>query len=197
VERRFLEVCRLLGLPDAERAVLAYAMVRELTSFDDFPASCPSRSARAVYIAMAADCPASAVEKALSPAGILRKYDVVDDVGDLCRGEFRQYLAGLGGETLEWRFYRERPTDAALPWEYFGALAREHGAILKRLLRAADGRGGANVLLHGAPGTGKTSFAESLARELGFTLYEIRQGDRNGEHVSAQSRLAGIRLCNG
>ena len=194
---RFEEVCRLLRLGEVEREVLAYAMVRHLTSFDDFPAVNFDPAERLVFFAMAADCPASAVEKALSPPGALRKYEVLDADGDLCSGEFRRYLAGVGDESLEWRFYRKRGTEEALPWEYYGALAREHGAILKRLLRAADGHGGANVLFHGAPGTGKTSFAETLARELGLSLYEIRQGDRNGEHVSAQSRLAGIRICNG
>jgi len=198
MEARFEEVSRVLRLDEAEREILAYAMVRAMTRFDDFPVCrSPESAERAVFVAMAVDCPASRVDRALSRGATLRKFDVLDGDGDLCRGTFRDYLEAGGDSPLEGRFYRRRETAKALPWAYYGALASEHGALLRRLLRAADGRGGANVLFHGAPGTGKTSFAETLARELGLELYEIRQGDRNGEHVSSQSRLAGIRICNG
>lgn len=65
------------------------------------------------------------------------------------------------------------------------------------MILSATGRRSANILLYGAPGTGKTSFAKTLARELGIDLYEIRQGDKNGEDDSAQNRMTGIRICNG
>ncbi|MBQ7252111.1 MAG: AAA family ATPase [Kiritimatiellae bacterium] len=192
------EVCRALKLGEAERGLLEYALVRQRTVFDDFPLHGPKLSGRVrtTFLAMAVDCPESEVEKALSPGGALRKHDVLDDEGDLARGPFREYLEGCGPMALEGRFYKRRDTKDALPWAYFGALAKNHGTVLKRLLKAADGRGGANVLLYGEPGTGKTSFALALARELGMTLYEILQGTRDGEKVEAQSRMTGIFLCN-
>jgi SpoVK/Ycf46/Vps4 family AAA+-type ATPase len=61
---------------------------------------------------------------------------------------------------------------------------------------AKSGKRGVNILFYGEPGTGKTSFAKTLAKELGLDLFEIRQGDRNGERNSPQSRMAGIRICN-
>ena len=61
---------------------------------------------------------------------------------------------------------------------------------------AKSGARGVNILFYGEPGTGKTSFAKTLAKELALDLYEIRQGDRDGERNSPQSRIAGIRICN-
>ena len=98
---------------------------------------------------------------------------------------------------LEGQFYKKTPTDDALPWDYYGKLAEEHGGILRSMISSAkSGKRGVNILFYGEPGTGKTSFAKTLAKELGLDLFEIRQGDRNGERNSPQSRMAGIRICN-
>lgn len=36
---------------------------------------------------------------------------------------------------------------------------------------------GVNILVYGPPGTGKTEFAKSVAKTLGFNLYEVNIGD--------------------
>ena len=199
LEARVDEMCRVLKLDDTERDVLIYSLVRAMSCFDDYPSGGCRRSRHDVelFYAMATDRPVSAVMKAMSADGILRKFEVLDSDGDLCRGPFRNYLENGDGEMLEGQFYKKTPTDDALPWDYYGKLAEEHGGILRSMISSAkSGKRGVNILFYGEPGTGKTSFAKTLAKELGLDLFEIRQGDRNGEHNSPQSRMAGIRICN-
>ena len=198
MEERVDEICRVLKLDAVERDVLIYSLVRLMTCFDDYPARCTNgRNERAIYYAMAIDCPCSAVVKALSAKGRLQRYDVLDGDGDLQRGSaVRNYIEGGSDSMLEGQFYKKVDVDDVLPWDYFGKLADEHGEILKDIISASGGRRGVNILFYGAPGTGKTSFAKTLARELGKDLYEIRQGDRDGERNKPESRMAGIRICN-
>lgn len=199
MELRMDEVCRVLKLNEVERDVVSFAAVRAMTCFDDFPVGCCNgRHDRVLYCAMALDRPCSAITKALSAEGTLRKYEVLDSDGDFGRSNtFRNYLESGDGDMLEGRFYKKTPVEEALPWDFYGKLAEEHGATLKRLIGSSTGKRGSNILLYGEPGTGKTSFAKTLARELGLDLYEIRQGDKDGGDDSAQSRMTGIRICNG
>ena len=198
MEERVAEICRVLRLDAVEREVLIFSLVRLMTCFDDYPARCTNgRNERAMYYAMAIDCPCSAVVKALSAKGRLMRYDVLDGDGDFQRGSaVRNYIEGGSDSMLEGQFYKQVDVGDALPWNYFGKLAEEHGEILKDIMSASGDRRGVNILFYGAPGTGKTSFAKTLARELGKDLYEIRQGDRDGERNKPESRMAGIRICN-
>ena len=199
IETRMDEICRVLKLDEVERETLIYAAVRAMTCFDDFPVgNTNGRNDRAMFIAMAVDRPCSTVTNALAAKGKLRRYEVLDSDGDLLRGNaFRNYLECGDGEMLEGQFYKKTSTEDALPWDYYGKLAEEHGGILRRMISSVkSGKRGVNILFYGEPGTGKTSFAKTLAKELGLDLYEIRQGDRNGERNSPQSRMAGIRICN-
>jgi SpoVK/Ycf46/Vps4 family AAA+-type ATPase len=58
----------------------------------------------------------------------------------------------------------------------------------------AQGRPGANVLIHGMPGSGKTEFARMLATLLGTSLYEIVTERRDGSLLSSGDRLRAYRL---
>ena len=199
MEVRMDEICSILKLNEVERDVLVYAAVRLMTCFDDFPTgNTNGRNDRAVFIAMAIDRPCSMVTNALLSTGKLRRYEVLDGDGDLGRGcTFRNYIECGDVEMLEGQFYKKTPVEDALPWDYYGRLAEEHGGILRNMISSAKfGKRGVNILFYGEPGTGKTSFAKTLAKELGLDLFEIRQGDRDGERNSPESRMAGIRICN-
>ena len=39
--------------------------------------------------------------------------------------------------------------------------------------------------------------ARSLAKELGRTVYEIKQGDDDGRNMKSEARMVGIQVCNG
>ncbi len=82
------------------------------------------------------------------------------------------------------------------PWEAFAHLGRE-AEIVAALLREAMTRGesGVHVLLHGAPGTGKTSFAMALALHLGVRLRPVTEADDHDDEPSRAERLSGLRLA--
>lgn len=199
MEERIGEVCRVLKLDAIERDILLFSAVRQMTCFDDFPAgSTRGRNDHAMFYAMAIDCPVSAVVKAMAQKSHLMRYDVLDRDLDFQRGSaIRAFIEGGDGNMLEGQFYKKLSVDDALPWEYYGKLAEEHGGILRQMIASAkSGARGVNILFYGEPGTGKTSLAKTLAKELALDLYEIRQGDRDGDRNSPQSRMAGIRICN-
>lgn len=50
-------------------------------------------------------------------------------------------------------------------------------------------RNGVNVLVYGAPGTGKTQLTRVLAEQLGMPLYEITSEDDDGDPIEGERRL--------
>lgn len=63
--------------------------------------------------------------------------------------------------------------------------------IVRPYLRhvASTGRAGVNILMYGAPGTGKTQLARVLAAELGCDLFEVASEDTDGDAVNGKTRL--------
>ncbi len=53
---------------------------------------------------------------------------------------------------------------------------------------------GVNVLLYGAPGTGKTQLARVMAHQLGLSLFEVALENRNGDRIHGNNRLSAYRL---
>lgn len=58
-----------------------------------------------------------------------------------------------------------------------------------------ESRKGVNILLHGAPGTGKTELSRLLARELNGALYEIASADEDGDPIQGERRLRAFRAA--
>jgi len=86
----------------------------------------------------------------------------------------REYLVGLGDKKLSNTYFgRVLTTHLKLP--DFG-IPQPEFQVVKALLQA---RKGCNILFYGRPGTGKTSLAACLAKELGLELYQVKASDED------------------
>lgn len=64
---------------------------------------------------------------------------------------------------------------------------------LRRTL--SSGAKGVNVIVHGAPGTGKTELARVLAAEMSCELFEVSSEDGDGDPVNGERRLRALRAA--
>ena len=69
--------------------------------------------------------------------------------------------------------------------------------VLQPYLRhaAAAGKRGVNIFIHGAPGTGKSQLARTLAGDLGCELFEVASEDSDGDPVNGTRRLEAFRAA--
>lgn len=191
LEKRFAELKRLLRLSDLESEILLLAYVKYETCLV-WPRRVESRE-KPLFYAMALDRSFSEISRVMTAKGKLRKFNLLDGDWDFNGRTLGGYIDGTAADAIERQFYRKSEETDILPWAYYGELAKKDGETIKRMLQVCKGR--LNILLYGAPGTGKTSFARTLAKEMGLQTYEIRQGDEDGKNMNASARMVGIQIA--
>lgn len=194
---RFEETGRFFKFTDLELEILRFAYIRGTTAFNSDPfagrRNGTNWNQRMNFYAMALDRSVAEVKAACAADACLRKYEFINSDLDI-KSDIQEYLAGEDNKPLQGRFFRERKMKDVLPWNFYGKSLQRHGELIRRLVSSKHG--GVNVLLYGEPGSGKTSFAETLAEELGRRIYEVMHGDENGQNTSLGSRLVGVQVCN-
>ena len=89
------------------------------------------------------------------------------------------------------------PVPSELEWCDFDHLGadRKH---LRKIVHGAlqSGAAGVNILLYGAPGTGKTEFTKVLAARLGVNLFSIGDSDDDGDEPSRLERLQELKMAH-
>lgn len=198
--KRLSEFCSLMrfGPVDRDLLLVSYFIWSNLLEWPTSRSSRSNRDARVEALAMYVDRSVPEVRAALASDAPLVRSGALDDDLDFS-SDLSGFFAGIDKRPLASRFFR-KDEDKPLPWTFFGRLASGHGALLRKML--APGAGPANVLLYGAPGTGKTSFARALAAETGRTCYFVSQdpgGERRGDGArgSAALRFSALRVADG
>ena len=93
------------------------------------------------------------------------------------------------------RHFLEPATSCDLTSDDFPHLADDFSALTQYLQGAMKERTrGVNLLIYGAPGTGKTVFAKALAQSLNARLYEVANHFDNGEPIHKGERLAFLKM---
>lgn len=150
------------------------------------------------YFAMLTGIDEITVREILAVSGKLRRFGVVNSRDSKCELTEAAF-SFMGGAivNLTSAFYDE-DRETPLPSAYFAELSERHLPVLKSLLKGGNGRG-VNIILYGASGTGKTSFARRIAKDAGRRLLKVVQSKvKDGEYATVEShdRCTALRVCS-
>ena len=194
LQTRMEEIQRYLGLDDHERDILLVFFLQESgrLKLGDFAISTYRDSFDPRKLATAAALDESQIGKYFSANANLQKYGIIDRDGDIDHG-FMSFLTGISDKPLSERFWT-KSAEEPLPWEFHGKIAEEHGKVIAEMVKSKPADRGLSILLYGAAGAGKTSFAVSLGAMLGKEVYFVAQGDRDSRRASysASFRFAAL-----
>lgn len=203
-------LAELVGISAAECSVLGFAtMLHHERELDDAADTLGLLSSSAIVdvLARLLDLSPEAVRAALSSHGVLARSGLlsVDRSGmallraklDLLSNRFAESI--LASETDPIALLRDTVAPSApahLTLADFAHLDQALGILRPYLAQAIAGqRAGVNVLVHGAPGTGKSELARALAADLGCELFEVASEDEDGDPVGGERRLRAYRAA--
>ena len=200
---------RVLGLSDSEKAILFFVAALEIfASFKNAISSMNHKTSLKTlgniiaYLSGQSETEIIAglcEDSTLVASGIVQ---VDHDASDL--ENKLTLLSGLGSLLVQTHWNEEalvgmflkKAGAPNLDLQCFPHLARDTHALKSYLGNALKAREpGANILIYGIPGTGKTEFVKALAGELGTNLFEISFSDDEGEPITGGARLRAYNLC--
>ena len=195
--RQLGEMQRTFGLSDFECEVMTvFAFIANDTLIVvDGHNRRSDENDRAVFAAKCLNCEINNVMAALDCKKKLRRYNCINSDFEFNHRLF-EFLNGVSDEPLSSNYFK-LCKDETLPWDFYGSLADRHGEMIKNILRSSK-NGPSNILLYGAPGTGKTSFARTIADQLGKKCYLIAQNLKTREQAnsSPEFRFAALQICD-
>ena len=206
-ETKLLWLKDILGLNACEFAILRlYAYIRRshvVSAFlsDIFPNQRGYRSDFSIYEHPEVLNKSEAlVGRALSPNGRLRRSGVLS-TDERCCGLSQRVYEALKDDFVSKdemkQFLIGQAKTASIPLSEFPFLG-EKPALLQKLLKNAilTRQKGINILLYGAPGTGKTEFAKSLSLAVNAHLYSICDGQIQDHEPDRTQRLSSLKVSD-
>lgn len=123
-------------------------------------------------------------------AGVLSRTGIIETsrYGMRLSEDFTEYIRTAVPQTFTKNLYR-KVTPKAIPLN-FHVIAQADTLHVLKLMKARP-RSSTHLLLYGCPGSGKSSYAMGIARELDLPTYEIARGDEN----QTVKRRSGIIAC--
>ncbi len=203
-------LAKVLGLNPAERALILCASLAKVSrDLRPILVDCKSASAAEAH-AMLSDVmkvSANDIGVAMKSGGRLESLALIDspiaehnitDLGDLMRLSDRllpilQENYADEGEMMAAFTKPAKASDLTLA-DY--PHVEDDARYLAAMMKAATARGekGVNVLIYGAPGTGKTEFAKVVSALSGAELYEVECFDREGQSLSGKERYRSLQV---
>lgn len=199
----------VLSLADPELALLRLAAAISLGSIESNLFACVPLGVR-LYKALEVLCdvgPAQAsrmfkVGSSLQKCGLLQAFSGDRDPSELddllvlnATGELLLTVPFESAAEMAEAVLKKLPAcnpEAMLEWPH---LERQTKMLATALTEALRRRAtGFNILLHGAPGTGKTAFARQLIAQIGGAGFAVDHCDDKGEEASRADRLASLQL---
>ena len=201
---------KLVGLSPTDCRVLEFAvLIRNESMLDEACDRLGTLSSIKVChtLSVLLDVQEAEIRSSLSSNGILTKSGLVavDRSGvsyllsklDLLSDHFADLIASSDVEPvglLRDTVHRGSPATLTISdYRHIDESLRILRPFLKKSI--ATGRKGVNVYVHGAPGTGKSELARTLAAELGCELFEVASEDAEGDPVNGERRLRAFRAA--
>lgn len=194
-----------LGLDETNRRVLRLCVLATISShFDDFCDVCDIKRGDLVrYLPAILKLSRVRLRHALGSAGKLRRAGMFesDEFGTECNPvKLREWVVqslrahDFEPSRLVRRIVKISPAPRLGVGDFDYIADRD---LMQRYLTdaIANRRKGANILIHGQTGTGKTEFVRALTTELGARLYEVPNEDSDGDPISGERRFGAYSLC--
>lgn len=110
--------------------------------------------------------------------------------------EFEQFMHDPLTEQSWLNTCANSSTPPSLQWDDFSHITFLRDSALRYLQHMRDsGQPGANILLYGKPGTGKSEFAALLAEKAAVHPYAILSQDEDGDCIDGKARLVKFRVA--
>ncbi len=205
-------LAELAGLTHAERLILGFTICLHTEEVLDEAGDCLGSLNSSKLIPVLADTlglPTKSVAAALRQDGKLARTGLVSIDHNSCtmlRGKLDLLSRAFADQALTpdvqlvdllRGMVNSSPTPVLTLADY-PFLDKELSLLLPYLRQVlAQGRPGANIFLHGCPGTGKSELVRAIANHLNAALYEISCDNDEGDPVDAESRLRAYRCAQG
>jgi transitional endoplasmic reticulum ATPase len=202
IVKRLALVARVFGLSNDERDVLEllYRIQDDEVFeglFDRAQSAFSWDTKRAHRVAIATGMPRRRVAEAMDKEGRLFQCGLMTvhhhaEASDIACEMLK--TPGLS-ETGLVRFVVGKRLEAELEWPDFEHMARDRDRIAAILKGAVTKKAKAvHILLYGAPGTGKSQLARTIAAKLGVALHSVGEANACGEEMNRKEILSDYRV---